>query len=525
MFKYQINQDNCNSIQVFLPLDFEVSFDKDIAKSCISRTIHEVVEGVNIFKYVNFKNRNVRGYNPVCMFKAVLLAFALDGYASVRKLEDSCRHDIRFRFLMNGETPSHMSFQRFIHDDLKMGIEEIFYEINQYIEKQVQIDTDVLYIDGTKFEANANKNSFVWMKSTRKNIDKTWGKCISCIERINREIDTHQFSVLKEPNVEYLFQIGTILEEISEERNIKFVYGKGKRKSNLQRLYEKIKEYTLKMMKYQIHKDIAGSRNSFSKTDPDATFMHMKYDYYNNTGVFKPGYNVQFGVSDGYIRVLYISGDANDQKTLIPTVDKYINYYGTSPQTVVADAGYSSYDNYYYLVSKGIENCIKPTMYETKKITGKKRNRYKKINFEKRDGYYYCPEGHQFKTVSVSKDKRSKFERYNELQETGKCIECPFKSDCTKSKGERRITRNSFLDKEEDRIGGLLEIDRGKLLMRNRSIQAEGVFADIKEDRKYTRLRRRGESNITTEIYLVAIGHNLRKYHKQKNKIKDNLMS
>lgn len=518
MFKYQINQDNCNSIQVFLPLDFEVSFDKDIAKSCISRTIHEVVEGVNIFKYVNFKNRNVRGYNPVCMFKAVLLAFALNGYASVRQLEDSCKHDIRFRFLMNGATPSHMSFQRFIHDDLKMGIEDIFYEINRYIQKQVQINTDVLYIDGTKFEANANKNTFVWMKSSRKQIDKTWGKCISCIQRINEEIDTHQFSLLKEPNLLYLNEICEVLEEITESKEIVFVYGKGKRKHPIQRLYDELKEYATKMMKYQIHKDIAGTRNSFSKTDPDATFMHMKYDYYNNTGVFKAGYNVQCGVSDGFIRVIYVSSDCNDQRTLIPTVESYLDQYGSSPATVVADAGYASHDNYFYLKSKDVENVIKPTMHEKRKVKGKKRDKYNKIYFTKEDGKFYCPEGHEFKTVKITKDKRSKFLRINETQETGKCENCPLRKDCTKSKTQRTIAVNRFMDSEEIKVEALLSSERGKLLLRERSIQAEGTFADIKEDRKYTRLRRRGESGVKQEIFLVGIGHNLRKYHKLKNK-------
>jgi hypothetical protein len=59
-------------------------------------------------------------------------------------------------------------------------------------------------------------------------------------------------------------------------------------------------EYEEKLLEYQIHLEICGIRNSYSKTDHDATFMNMKYDYYNRTGVFKPGYNLQVGVSDEY---------------------------------------------------------------------------------------------------------------------------------------------------------------------------------------------------------------------------------
>ena len=95
------------------------------------------------------------------MTQCVLLAFALNSYVSLRKLASLCRYDIRFQFIMDGQTPSHMAFHRFIHDDLKIPIEEIFYDLNRYFEKNDTIDADILYIDGTRFEANANKMTFV----------------------------------------------------------------------------------------------------------------------------------------------------------------------------------------------------------------------------------------------------------------------------------------------------------------------------------------------------------------------------
>lgn len=97
-----------------------------------------------------------------------MLAFALNGYASTRELEDLCKYDIRFQFIMEGQKPSHMAFHRFIHDDLMMPAEELFVEFNRYFESHDKIETDILYIDGTKLEANANKMTFVWMKATKK---------------------------------------------------------------------------------------------------------------------------------------------------------------------------------------------------------------------------------------------------------------------------------------------------------------------------------------------------------------------
>ena len=85
---------------------------------------------------------------------------------------------------MNGSTPSHMAFERFIKDKLVMPIEDIFVDINKYIEAHDVIDTEVLYIDGTKFEANANKMTFCMDESykeiQRKALDQSYGQAF-CI--------------------------------------------------------------------------------------------------------------------------------------------------------------------------------------------------------------------------------------------------------------------------------------------------------------------------------------------------------
>ena len=199
MYQYLVN---CNAIQPSLQFPLSFVYEDSIAKDDISRTVKEVVEGVNILKYVDFSHRNSYGYDGMKMLECVLLAFALKGYASVRELEDLCKYDIRFQFIMDGQTPSHMAFHRFIHDDLLMPVEDLFVEFNKYFESHDDIDTDVLYIDGTKFEANANKMTFVWMKATRKFREKRWKKIMKRIISFNiyckNESIPVQLSVLKE---------------------------------------------------------------------------------------------------------------------------------------------------------------------------------------------------------------------------------------------------------------------------------------------------------------------------------------
>lgn len=85
------------------------------------------------------------------------------------------------------------------------------------------------------------------------------------------------------------------------------VRGRGHRKTSEQRTYDKLVEYTEKLKKYAIHINTCGdNRNSYSKTDNDATFFRMKRDYMGNDQLLS-GYNIQFGVCDEYIAVCDIS--------------------------------------------------------------------------------------------------------------------------------------------------------------------------------------------------------------------------
>ena len=63
-----------------------------------------------------------------------------------------------------------------------------------------------------------------------------------------------------------------------------------------------------------------------------------------------------------------------------------------------------------------------------------------------------------------------------------------------------------------------LESIQGALLRMNRSIQSEGTFGIIKNDRWYKRIVRRGLKTVQLELFLVAIGHNLYKYHNKKQR-------
>lgn len=516
-------QENNTLYQPQLPFDFRIFYDVDVPEDDISRTVKEVVEGVNFLKYIDFTNRNSYGYNGVNLLEALILAFTLHGYISYRKLADLCKFDIRFKFIMRGEQPSHMAFCRFVNDNLKMSVEDIFYEINKYIEKNdTELNTEILYIDGTKFEANANKFTFVWKKASTKYRERNWEKINRKLYLLNTYLAEEEipvrFSVLKAPDIHYAVKVVKELDNLLASKNIEKVYGKGHKKHKLQKFYDDFVDLSIDLLRYTVQFDIFGDRNSFSKTDPDATFMHMKYDYYCNTGVFKPGYNVQAGVSDGYIRHIYVSPDCNDINTYIPFMDGYYEKYGKYPVKTPADAGYGSFDNYKYCKEHNIELYLKynTQLKESEKTTEK--NQFKSYKLKVNEaGEIICPAGHAFIKDKVTKDNKGRYEQTRTSYKNEHCEGCPLRDKCTKSKNGRTLIINEELEEFHKEVRENMSTPEGKELMKQRSIQAEGTFGQIKQDNQYVRLRRRGTDSVKLEFLLVAIGHNIRRFHTRKH--------
>ena len=354
------------------------------------------------------------------------MAFAEDGYASLRKLEKLCRYDVRYRSITNGFIPSYKSFERFINNTLKESIETIAKEIYLYVQDEKALEEQILYIDGTKFEANANKMTFCWRGWSKRYLPRHWQKCMELLRQVNRyfkkhEIDIH-YSILKYPNIEYMIKIDEALENwLKEKEHIR----KGRGKHEIAKLCDELKKSAVKMWQYAIQEDILGERNSFSKTDPDATFMHMKYDYYNHTNVFKPGYNVQIGVNNGYIAYQYISSDANDMRTLQPFTEGYKELYGQYPKMEVTDAGYGSYENYSYCKSKGIKGILKYSGYEKKKEKVTDKNRYQLRHMERmEDGTPVCPAGHVFEKERIGVNLQGQYPKMTVYYRNKNCCGC-----------------------------------------------------------------------------------------------------
>ena len=489
-------------------------------------TFDRFMEGIDLQKYLKNIPEHRTGrfrYNPVNMLKTVLFGFMANGYCSLRELEDNCKVNLRFMYLMDRETPSYRTFGYFINEILNDSIEEIFSDINHKIFAEEKVDLQHIYIDGSKFEANANKYSWVWKKATERSRYRLFKKITALIEEMNETLSWSGTRITT--NTEYT---PDYLEEISEQYAVlwqldekDFVHGKGHHKSVQQRQYELLCQYTEKLKEYVEKIEICGpERNSYSKVDHDATFMRIKTDYMGNDQLL-PAYNVQIGVADEYIAVVDVNQYRSDMDCFIPLMEQFRQIYGFYPRYPIADAGYGSYNNYIYCEQKGMEKYMKFPMFK-KETTDKKyhENPFRAVNFEiDEEGIMRCPNGRAFRFQYRKKVQGNQYGRQEEVYECEDCTGCPYAERCKKTEKNRTVRINQELTSIHQEVLKNLESIQGALLRMNRSIQAEGTFGIIKHDRWYKRIVRRGIKSVMMEVILVSIGHNLYKYHNKKNRI------
>ena len=385
-----------------------------------------------------------------------------------------------------------------------------------------EISGETIFIDGTKIEAYANKYTFVWKKAVSKNMEKMGEKISAFINNCVKEFDI-QVASSTDLSLRFLKKIRKKLYAIKHERNIKFVHGIGKKKSKLQKAVEELEAYIQRTKKYIIEKYICGERNSYSKTDHDATFMRLKEDAMRN-GQLKPAYNVQHGVDSEYIVWADVSAHPTDTLTLIPFLRKAEEMLGYKYKNIVADAGYESEENYVFIESNGQDAYIKPANYEISK-TKKYRTdigKFENMTYDPSRDTYICRNGKELKSTGVRKRKSgSGYVSESTCYTCSDCKGCPFKTQCIKGNNcntpmdERSKTLNISKKKEELRKKDLERIlsDHGTLFRINRSIQAEGSFAIVKEDMDFRQYSYRGKASVLAQTILIAFAYNFNKLH------------
>ena len=498
--------------QLVLPLCLEGLIPDDDSVRLLSHELEEL-DYTLLYQAYSAKGRNP-AVDPKTMFKILTYAYSQNIYSS-RDIESACRRDINFMWLLAGQkAPDHSTIARFRTGFLAKACEDLFYQMVRRLAQMDELSKETVFIDGTKLEACANKYTFVWKKSVSKWEEKMFAKMEDAIQMVNHEY-LQSFSVCKESKTSDIQKIVDYLSAYCSEKSISFVHGRGKRKTIHQRYLELFQRFLDRQMLYDLHHSRFGNRNSYSKTDIDATFMHMKDDHMRNAQL-KPGYNVQIGVDSEYIVAVDIFQDRNDAWTLVPFLKHMEKHLGFSYPSVTADSGYESEESYDYLKSQNQKPYIKPQTYEKWKKRSFKQDISKRENmaYDSEKDTYTCHNGKTLSPLYIKKQKsKNGYESKVTVYECESCDGCCYKEKCTKAKGNKKLyVSKNFIEQRQLSYENIMS-EIGTQYRMNRSIQVEGAFGVLKNDYEFQRFLLRGKTKVKLEILLLCFGYNINKLH------------
>ena len=310
---------------------------------------------------------------------------------------------------------------------------------------------------------------------------------------------------------------------LKQKEQVVFVHGIGKRKTPLQKSIETLENYLDRLKKYNQEIYICGERNSYSKTDQDATFMRMKEDAMGN-GQLKAAYNLQHGVDSEYITWLTIEPQPTDTTTLISFLKDAEEHLKFKYKNITTDAGYESEENYLFLEENEQLSYIKPANYESSKTRKYKNDigKMENMEYDSESDSYTCKNKKKLTADHIRHSKtKTGYISEKTIYKCEDCTGCSNKKDCIKGNNcktpleERTKTlqvAKTFLKHRKEDLERILSED-GILYRTNRSIQVEGSFGDIKQDMQFRRYLSKGTSNVLAESTLLAMARNLNKLH------------
>jgi transposase len=487
------------------------SYDDLVPRNHPVRIVNTIVDRLDISALEkSYKGGGTSSYHPRMLLKVTIYAYLRNIYSS-RKIEQALQENIHFMWLSGQSKPDHNTINDFRGKRLKGNFQSIFNQVVILLAEQGVLSLKELFVDGTKIEANANRFTFVWGKSNKTSKERIKKQLKELWKYVESVYDQEQM-LPNEPDFEAIDpeKVAQTIDTINQALKDKEIDKKVKQKLN----YAK-KNWPQNLQKYNEQEKILGTRNSYSKTDPDATFMRMKDDYMQN-GQLKPGYNLQASTNNQFIVNYSLAQTTADTTTLKDHLQKHIASYGEAPQTLTADAGYGSEENYVDLEEKDVTAYVKYNYFHKEQRDKKHReNPFHPDNlfYNPETDTYYCPMGQAMNKIGCyESETKNGFKQTIHKYQAQNCIGCPLRGSCHKAKGNRTIERNHNLIRLKEKARNLLLSEEGIAHRKRRCWDVEAVFGNIKQNMGFKRFMLRGMDKVTTEIGLIAMAHNLRKY-------------
>lgn len=494
---------------------FPPSIEELIPQDHPVRIVNGVIEQLDLRLLVKeYSTEGKPGYHPKMLLKVMVYAY-MDNIYSSRKIEKAMRENINFMWLSGNQMADHNTIARFRSQKLKGIFKYIFKQVVMLLAEEGLISLKEVFTDGTKIESIAGRYTFVWGNAikTRKEkmaeqLEQMWIYAQSIADEEDRDPTPPEFKSINKEKIE---QTAKKIEQIIS-KNPK---ASAKAKAKLRYIQKNFPE---NLDKYEEQENIMQDRGSYSKTDPDATFMRMKDDHMQN-GQLKPAYNVQVSSESQFVIHYTLHQTTNDLNTLKPHLESFENLYEFLPEQLTADAGYGSEENYDLLEEKNVETYVKYNTFD--KEQGILKSKRKKINedfyrdtlhYNEEKDQYTCPMGQPMVKINDRQRKtKTGFTQTSSLYQARNCKGCPVRGTCFKAKGNRIVERNHNLERHKIKVRENLLSEIGEIKRKQRTADVEPVFAHIKSNRNFKRFTHRGISKCELEFGLHALAHNLRK--------------
>ncbi len=474
------------------------------------RVVQQVIEQIDIQPILKqYKGGGTSSYHPKMLLKILVYGYLSNLYSS-RKLESALKENIHFMWLSGMSRPDHNTINRFRSERLKDVLKEVFTQVVLMLHESGHLDLKDIYTDGTKIEANANKYTFVWgnaIKTSKEKISKQLEELWAYTEQVTKE-------ELQQPTPDFKALEPEKVQQTIEKIN-KALEGKQVDKKVKQKLQYAKKNWPSKLAEYEHKEQLLGERNSYSKTDTDATFMRMKEDHMGN-GQLKPGYNLQISTNKQFITHFSLHQKPSDTTTLIPHLESFKALYQTLPNTITADAGYGSEENYHYLNTAQVSAYVKYPYFHKEQRQAKRQATHdellKNLYYDRLNDQYICPMGQKMPRIGnkIRVTSTGYQQQYAQYQAQN-CQGCPLAASCNKSKGNKVLEVNTLLNQYKAIARENLLSEEGIQKRKNRPADVEAVFGQIKHNKQFKRFNLRGLKKVEIEMGILAIAHNLAK--------------
>lgn len=508
-------------------INLPVRIEELVKDNVLAQIINKLVEGISIKELESYYPGGGRPpYHPRMLIKVWIYAYCSKIYTS-RPLAKRLREDLVFMWLAGGQCPCFKTLSAFRSQRMQDLVDTVLKQVLFYLVEQGYVDLTDLYVDGSKWEANANKHKIIWRKNTERYKAAVLERIGALLEEAqalqkeeddaygNKDLAEHQTPA----QVQLVLDSESLQAELCQLEELIEQQRDNKRKRSMERVHRHLSKEQLKLDKYEEQEKILAGRNSYSKTDEDATALRMKDDR------LLPGYNAQITTSDQFIVNATIHQNASDSPTFpihLEQLEKRVAHLVEPHWSMdcTTDAGYGSEENYELLHSKGHQAYVKYPLWH-QEVSGQLKKKLFSAynwNYHPEQDYYQCPnEKKLYFKEQILKTTRNGYERTIRIYESEGCAGCPLYEQCRSPKAQpnsnRKVWRSEKLEAFKKEAKQRLESDKGIRKRSQRGVDVETPFANIKYNMAHRRFVLRGIEKVNIEFQFLVIAHNLKKVY------------